>query len=641
MSHRISIIPVLFAAMLISKAAYSDTVFTSFEFSNSGTFSIGTSPISATFSGGRAQTVGNLSLYHTGLFSWHIPAGNTAVVTFETPASIVDFWYRDAPGAVPSTVNVYDTHNVLINSFTGSQTFTNIVISRGAATTLINRIDFISNGGVDSVTDSFSFTADAPVVFNPANPIVPEIAPGSIAVELTEVASGLIAPVTGATAPGDSVNLYIVDQTGKILAFDTSAGSLNEVADLTAKLVPLGAFGPDTFDERGLLGLAFHPDYVNNGRLYVYLSVPVDGVADFSTMPSGVPADHQTVIAEYTVGDPATVPLNIDMSSERVLMRIDQPQFNHNGGTLFFDANSNLYITLGDGGNADDEGVGHGASGNGRDPINPLGTVLRIDPLGINSANGQYGIPVDNPFTGGGGMGEIYAYGFRNPYRASIDLATGSILVADVGQNAIEEINQLVSGGNYGWNHKEGTFFFNGNGAVDGTVSDIDPGVPAGLIDPIVQYDHDEGIAVVGGYVYRGSEVNMLASKYVFGDYGSLGADAGRIFYLDTGNVIRAFSFGGSTRLPLAILGFAQDADGEIYVLTNETGIPSGTTGKVWKITAPTLTLEPAGSDGGSGSASWLLLTLLLSCRVLVRRFMRQACLKGDQLQCRPPWAVR
>ena len=257
------------------------------------------------------------------------------------------------------------------------------------------------------------------------------------------------------------------------------------------------------------------------------------------------------------------------MTSERVLLRIDQPQFNHNGGSLLFDASGHLYIGLGDGGYADDEGDGHAVNGNGRDPANLLGTVLRIAPLGSDSSNGQYGIPADNPFTAGGGLNEIYAYGLRNPYRASIDLSTGSILVADVGQNAVEEINQLFSGGNYGWSHKEGTFFFNGNGVLDGTVSDVDPGVPAGLIDPIAQYDHDEGIAVVGGYVYRGSEVNLLAGRYVFGDYGSFSADAGRIFYLDTGNVIKAFSFAGSTLLQLAVLGFDKDAEGEIYVLTN------------------------------------------------------------------------
>lgn len=625
MSKRILRISTLITCLLFSKLVYSATVSTSFEFSIDGIFSIGTSPFTATFVGGQSQTVGNLALYHSGLFSWHIPVGNTATVTFETPASMVDFWYRDAPGASPSTVNVYDTNDALIQSFSGSQSFNNIVVNRGLTISQIKKIDFISNGGADSVADSFSFTADTPAAFNPADPVVTLIQPGTIQAGLTEIVGGITAPVTGAIAPGDISNLYIVDQAGKIFALDTTSGSLSEVADFSSKLVTLGIAGPGTFDERGLLGLAFHPDFASNGCLYVYTSEPVNGPPDFpTTMPLGVPANHQAVITEYTVINPAVRPLNVDMTSARVIIRIDEPQFNHNGGSLFFDANKFLYISLGDGGNADDEGDGHSANGNGRDPGNPLGAILRIDPLGNNSSNGQYGIPASNPFVASPELDEIFAYGLRNPYRASIDASSGTIWVADVGQNAIEEINQLIAGGHYGWNHKEGTFFFNGNGATGGTVSDVDPGgVPAGLIDPLAQYDHDDGIAVVGGYVYRGSEVSSLVGKYVFGDFGGIGPDSGRIFYLDSGNIIKAFSIGGSTRLPLSILGFAQDANGEIYVLTSETGTPFGATGKVWKIT-PVAQLTAAvpnvgGGGGGGSSVSWLLLTLMLLTVLLAR----------------------
>ena len=629
MFKRLSLPVLLAGALLLAKGAFAATVTTSFEFSASGVFTVGTAPFSATFSGGSAQTVGNLSLYHSGLFSWHVPAGGLASVYFETPASEVDFWYRDAPGASASTINVYDINNALIRSFTGSQLFTNIVVSRGGGASLIRRIDFVSTGGADSVADTFSFIADTPSLFDPADPLTTLIQPGAVEVELAQLATGLVAPVTGALAPGDNDSLYIVDQVGKIYAFDTSSRGLTEVADLSSKTV-----APSAFDERGLLGLAFHPGFATNGRVYTYTSEPAaGGGTDFPTAPPVVP-NHRSVITEYTLNNPLARPLDFSQSTQRELLRIDQPQSNHNGGSLFFDANNRLYISLGDGGGSDDEGAGHSALGNGRDPATVLGSILRIDPLGNNSTNGQYGIPADNPFTATANtLDEIYAYGFRNPYRASIDMSTGAIWVADVGQNAIEEINTLVAGGNYGWNYKEGTLFFSGNGAgARGTVSDVDPGVPAGLIDPVAQYDHDDGIAVIGGYVYRGTAIGDLAGKYVFGDYGSFVAGEGRLLYLDTGSTIKGLQIAGSMTLPAAVLGFAQDVDGEIYVLTNETGTPSGTTGAIWKLTAPAASVVPVdgggsagGGGGGSGSVGWLCLLVLFTALAIGRHFGLQS----------------
>ena len=626
MSKRLALPALLSGVLFLANGTYAATVTTSFEFSANGVFTVGTAPISATFSGGSAQTVGNLSLYHSGLFSWHVPAGGLASVSFETPASEVDFWYRDAPGASASTISVYDIDNALIRSFTGSQSFTNIVVNRSGGATLIRRIDFVSAGGADSVADTFSFIADTPSVFDPADPLATVIQPGAVEVELAQLVTGLVAPVTGALAPGDNDNVYIVDQVGKIYALDTSSQDLTEVADLSSKTVAPGAFGPGTFDERGLLGLAFHPGFATNGRVYTYTSEPATGGGtDFPTAPPVVP-NHRSVITEYTLNNPSARPLNFSQSTQRVLLRIDQPQFNHNGGSLFFDANNWLYISLGDGGGADDEGGGHSSLGNGRDPATVLGSILRIDPLGNNSTNGQYGIPAGNPFTASANtLDEIYAYGFRNPYRASIDRSTGAIWVADVGQHAIEEINLLAAGGNYGWNYKEGTFFFSGNGAgVGGTISDVDPGVPVGLIDPVAQYDHDDGIAVVGGYVYRGTAIADLVGKYVFGDYGSFNAGEGRLLYLDTGNAIKGFRTGGSMTLPAAVLGFAQDIDGEIYVLTNETGIPSGTTGTIWKLTAPASSVAPVntgGGGGGGGGTGWLCLLIVFTAASIGRRF--------------------
>jgi glucose/arabinose dehydrogenase len=214
---------------------------------------------------------------------------------------------------------------------------------------------------------------------------------------LEPVATGLTAPNWGTVAPGDDDRLFVTDQNGTLWAIDLASGNKSIFLDVSSRLVPLGAFGPGTFDERGFLGVAFHPDYQSNGLLYTYTSEPVNGPADFSTMPPGTTANHQSLIIEWQVPNPSDPSSVVDPSSAREMIRIDEPQFNHDGGTLIFGQDGMLYISLGDGGNADDQGVGHG-DGNAQNPSNVLGSILRIDPLGSNSANGQYGIPADNPF---------------------------------------------------------------------------------------------------------------------------------------------------------------------------------------------------------------------------------------------------
>jgi glucose/arabinose dehydrogenase len=281
-------------------------------------------------------------------------------------------------------------------------------------------------------------------------------------------------------------------------------------------------------------------------------------------------------------------------------MRIDKPQFNHNGGELAFGPDGMLYISLGDGGAADDQGPGHVAGGNAQSLAagNVLGKVLRIDPHGHNSANGQYGIPSSNPFVGRVGTDEIWAYGFRNPYRFSFDARTGKLVAADVGQNDIEEVDVVRPGRNYGWPIKEGTFLFDNGGAGAGFVTERSPGSPAGLVDPVLEYDHTapggvrcgfgapptacQGIAVVGGYVYRGRSVEALRGHYVFGDYSRAFAQPlGRLF-VSKGSKVTSLPDPG-----IAVFGFAQDSRGELYVLGNKTGVLSGTTGTVLRITSP------------------------------------------------------
>ena len=369
-------------------------------------------------------------------------------------------------------------------------------------------------------------------------------------IKLELLASGLTAPNFGTTAPGDEGRLFVSDQDGTLWAIELASGDKSVFADLSGLLVPLGAFGPGTFDERGFLGLAFHPDYASNGLLYTLTSEPAAGQADFSTMPAGSTPNHQAVVREWQVANPSDPASVVDPTSVRELLRIDEPQFNHNAGALNFGHDGMLYISLGDGGGRDDQGTGHGSSGNAQDPSNILGSILRIDPLGSNSANGQYGIPADNPFVGMAGyVDEIYAYGFRNPFRFSFDMATGDLYAGDVGQDDLEEVDVVVAGGNYGWNAKEGSFCFDPNGPAPGfaLAQEPCPNEPSGLIDPVAEYntsdspaENEDGRAVVGGFVYRGSAIPGLAGRYVFGDFSQFTDtgvnNAGRLFFLNKKN---------------------------------------------------------------------------------------------------------
>ncbi|MGH2767173.1 MAG: PQQ-dependent sugar dehydrogenase, partial [Actinomycetota bacterium] len=341
------------------------------------------------------------------------------------------------------------------------------------------------------------------------------IGPGGFPMRLDTTATGLTAPLKGVVAPGQPSRIYVVDQPGVVWAIDLGTGAKSVFLDVTSRIVTLGVFGSGTFDERGLLGLAFHPDYATNGRVYTYTSEPEAGPPTFATtLPPGTPPDHQNVVAEWRVPDPADPASVVDPASRRELIRVDWPEFNHDGGDLAFGPDGMLYVSMGDGGGADDQGVGHvGPIGNAQVLTNPLGKIHRIDVDGSDSANGQYGIPADNPFVGTpGAVKEIFAFGFRNPYRFSFDRATGNLFVGDAGQNDLEEVDLVVRGGNHGWATKEGTLFFFNNGEAEGFASRTDNGlVPPGVIDPIAQYDtHHEGHAVVGGFVYRGSESPQL-----------------------------------------------------------------------------------------------------------------------------------
>jgi hypothetical protein len=371
-------------------------------------------------------------------------------------------------------------------------------------------------------------------------------------------------------------------------------------------MVPVGLFKPLNYDERGLLGLAFHPNFERNGLFYTFTSEPASiHTPDFSTTSvPRVPSDpvdeveEQSVVTEWRVARPGNDRSAVDVNSARVLLRIAKPQFNHNGGALAFGPDGLLYISLGDGGAANDEGPGHAVGGNGQSLAagNVLGKILRIDPLGRNSANGNYGIPAGNPFVGQAGADEIYARGLRNPYRMSFDSKTGKLWVGDVGQNDVEEIDVVTKGGNYGWPIKEGTFLFDDGACLPdhhAFVYQNSPGSPAGLVDPIAEYDHVDGagapetrVAIVGGFVYRGDKIDGLKGRYVFGDYSAeIGeAAAGHMFVLNSNNVVTELMAANRNPLALAVLGWVRDHRGEIYLLANGTGTLNGMTGVVLKL---------------------------------------------------------
>ena len=413
-------------------------------------------------------------------------------------------------------------------------------------------------------------------------PIAAVIPHGPLSVNLQTIATGLVSPDLLISAPDGSDRQFVLEQTGQIRLIKNGVLQSTPFLDVTSLLAPLTA----AYDERGLLGLAFDPGFNNAAspgyrRIFTYTSQPVSGAADLPDQYA-TSLNCQNVVASWRVS--AANPDQVDPNSRQEILRIDKPQSNHNGGMIAFGPDGYLYIGTGDGGGANDTNSnGHNQSiGNGQDVTIGLGKMLRIDVNGTNSANGKYGIPSDNPFANGGGLKEIFAWGFRNPYRFSFNGT--DLLVADVGQNNVEEVDRVEKGKNYGWRYKEGTFKFN---SADGTVSSDLTGLPPGLTDPIAEYDHDEGISIIGGFVYKGTLLPELQGKYIFGDFsGSFSTPSGRLFYLDlTSGEIRALILGKDDHpLGLFVKGMGQDQNGEIYVLASSTLGPTGTTGVVLEL---------------------------------------------------------
>jgi glucose/arabinose dehydrogenase len=443
--------------------------------------------------------------------------------------------------------------------------------------------------------------------------VLPPIPRGDIAVHLQPVATGLGAPDYAISAPGSPNTLYVVEQSGLLRVIQNGTLLPNPALDITSRVQPpLNASSPN--DERGFLGLAFHPGFNDANSpgfrtLYTYNSEPIPaGTTPTYVAPNDAPQNYKNVINEWKMS-PAGV---VDPASRREVISFGKNAGNHNGGTIAFGRDGYLYLATGDGGNANDVGASHiEPTGNAQNLSTPLGKMLRIDALNpaitpaspnAVSANGQYRIPVDNPFQGAGQVKETYALGFRNPYRFSFDRLNGQLIVADVGQNTVEEIDRVTLGGNYGWAIKEGDFLFNrttGPGGNAGTVGPRSPGSPDGLIDPIkgtlgtLEYDHGDGISITGGFVYHGSLIPELEGKYVFGDLALRSNPSradGRLFYadLETG-LIKEFLLpqfeNGVLPNGLTVHGFGEDGNGELYALVTNTA-PNGTGGIVYQIVA-------------------------------------------------------
>jgi glucose/arabinose dehydrogenase len=369
----------------------------------------------------------------------------------------------------------------------------------------------------------------------PAPPPPPPPPPAAITVTTDRVFDQVVmlAPVAMLQAPGDSSRWFVVEQQGIVRVFPNMANVTNNdvsvFIDIRARVISGG--------ERGLLGMAFHPDF-GNGNFEVFLSYTRDN------------GGLESAVTRFRSNDNG---LTLDDTMEDIILTIPQVFNNHNGGQIAFGSDGFLYAGWGDGGSSGDP------NDRAQDTSNLLGTISRIDVDG----GMPYGIPAGNPFAanaanpcsqgfGGGDCPEIYAYGFRNPWRWSFDRQNGDLWVGDVGQNQWEEVNRVVANGNYGWRCREGMHDFNMTGMGCGG---------GGHIDPITEYNHSLGQSITGGYVYRGAGIPELQGSYVYGDFVQ-----GRVW------AIPATSQQGAVgqeilNTALSISSFAEDHDGELYVI--------------------------------------------------------------------------
>jgi glucose/arabinose dehydrogenase len=375
-------------------------------------------------------------------------------------------------------------------------------------------------------------------------------------VKLVKIVSGLKSPVLLTNAGDGSNRMFIVEKTGQIDIIKNGTLLTTPFLDIKSKLSKLIPF----YDERGLLGLAFHPEYASNGRFFVFYSAP--------STTSGI--DHKDVVAEFKVSANPDV---ADPASEKILLTLDHFEFNHNAGSLAFGPDGYLYISTGDGGG---EGDPHGT---GQNINTSLGKILRID---VDHGS-PYAIPPDNPYVNITGNDEIYAVGLRNPWRMSFDTGTGKLFVADVGQDKWEEIDIIEKGLNYGWRIMEGNHLYDPALAeqLHINLNDLSP--------PIIDYSHYIGHCIIGGYVYRGTQSPSLVGKYIFADWSdTYFQPRGKLFYLEqTGpSTWKKMEFFMQDGKPINhyIPAMGQDQAGEVYLITEKLPGSVIPTGEVWHI---------------------------------------------------------
>jgi len=389
---------------------------------------------------------------------------------------------------------------------------------------------------------------------------------------------GHSAPLGIEFEPDTADRTYVVDQTGIVQVHGEDGLRDEPFLDVTDQMVELSGY-----EERGLLGMAFHPEYPDDDRVFVRYSAP---------LREGMPDDysHTFVLSSFRVSaNRRAIP-----ASEEVRMEIPQPQANHNAGSVVFGPEGSLYVGVGDGGGANDVGPGHTSDwydgndgGNGQNRTTLLGSILRLD-VDASGSDRPYGIPDDNPLVDARGREELYAWGFRNPWRMSF--TDGQLYVADVGQNLSEEVDVVEAGGNYGWNVREATHCFSTaepSSPPDSCPAETPDGEP--LIDPIIEYPHDgdgvSGISVIGGYRYTG-DIGALTDRYVFGDWQS----EGQLFAADPADdglwptETVAVEAVDDTAPNQFLLSFGRDPEGRLYVGTTGNRTPSGTSGRVHRL---------------------------------------------------------
>jgi glucose/arabinose dehydrogenase len=432
------------------------------------------------------------------------------------------------------------------------------------------------------------------------------LASGHPPIGLEKFSGGFSSPMMIAASDDGTGRIFVVDQIGLVRIITPDGKLIREpFLDLRDRMVTLNT----GYDERGLLSIAFHPDFRNNTRVFAFYSAP---------LRAGAPVGWSCTNRLSEFGIAASDPNTVDLSSERILLTVDKPQSNHNGGPMLFGPDDGyLYLALGDGGGSDDTGTGHTRNtGNAQDMTTMLGKILRIDVDTTGNGGTPYSVPTDNPFVSTPGiLPELYASGFRNPAFMSFDSGTGHHLTTAVaGQRLFESVFIVTKGGNYGWNIREGTHCFD-------PANDAAPSFRAcpvtgfrgePLVGPVVELGHDVGNTIIGGFIYRGTAMPALNGAYIFGDWSkSFGGSGDGTILVSTPSagydisrypssldaitpwdnrmwITQEVGITTSTngRVNAFVRGFWEDADHEFYVLTSRNAgpDPSATSGEIWKL---------------------------------------------------------